>query len=365
MAEENVTDGQGITVVDTDEQIMADALKSFNDEQTPQEPATPDQPEPEVKEEEQVEEKQAEVPETPQSEPPTEVEKPTEVVETAKPETKPMYTPEEIEAEIAEHGTMAHLDSSRLSAEGKLIQASVQRGLTPKLQEAAELRKRFDELVKEKTEIETQRMKEANERKYQEDIEIHGQEMAEVLKTVRDYKTEVDSIKKEREIERQQYARESQRIAAEKFEQAFIDKAPAYGIPVNEEWKEIVLSRVWSENQRREFNGQPFISIEDGLKLVSGTVNPSNIDGIKKILNANPKVLEALENEFKAKFAQKKTAGPTIVKPSGSGGAGGQVPKTAPDAFDPKKLDDPNYDFHADMMQEALKLLEEEQNKNQ
>lgn len=51
-----------------------------------------------------------------------------------------IYTPEELK-ELLRDGDFSQVDTSRLSEEGKLVMKSMQSGLTPKLQEAAELRK--------------------------------------------------------------------------------------------------------------------------------------------------------------------------------------------------------------------------------
>lgn len=62
----------------------------------------------------------------------------------AEPVVKTPYTPEEI-AEILKNDE-SKLDFDRLSPEGKLIFREHQRGITPKLQEAAEIRKKMPEL---------------------------------------------------------------------------------------------------------------------------------------------------------------------------------------------------------------------------
>jgi hypothetical protein len=345
--------GSGISGNDLEAQIMADALKEFNTQQPPTEETPQDQPATEVTEQQT---EATETTETPQPETVPEVKTP-EPAGTVTPEVKSFYTPEEIEKEISEHGDLVKLDSSRLSPEGKLIQASMQRGFTPRLQEAAELRKRFDQLVAEKTALESQRLKEENERKYQEEAEQFGEEQAKLMKEVREYRGEVAKIKQEREYERQQWAADQQKVAAEKFRSTFAEKASTYGIPQTQEWEDIVMSRVWAENQTRQLNGQDFITIDDGLKLVSGTVGISNADNIEKLLNANPKAMEALENKWKEKFAQQKSVGPTVVKSAASGSSNKIEPKASADKFDPKTMNDANYDVREDIAQEAIKEL--------
>lgn len=69
----------------------------------------------------------------------------TETTTTGEAEKPTYYTPEEIEDILASDG---ELDSKRLSPEGRLLQRSFQKGLTPKLQERSELKKRLEELEK-------------------------------------------------------------------------------------------------------------------------------------------------------------------------------------------------------------------------
>jgi len=61
---------------------------------------------------------------------------------------KQPYTPEEIR-ELLDAGDFSKIDTSRLSDEGKLLMRSMQAGLTPKLQEASEIRKQNEILQEE------------------------------------------------------------------------------------------------------------------------------------------------------------------------------------------------------------------------
>jgi hypothetical protein len=67
----------------------------------------------------------------------------TEVVEPKAP-----YTPDDVK-EIMASGSFDNVDTSRLSEEGQLVMRSMQAGLTPKLQEASELRKQQELLQDE------------------------------------------------------------------------------------------------------------------------------------------------------------------------------------------------------------------------
>jgi hypothetical protein len=63
-------------------------------------------------------------------------------------EPKSQYTPEEVKGIMAS-GEFDGIDTSRLSEEGQLVMRSMQAGLTPKLQEASELRKQQELLQEE------------------------------------------------------------------------------------------------------------------------------------------------------------------------------------------------------------------------
>lgn len=91
----------------------------------------PDDDDYEVEEEEEVEDEEYEVEE---DDTPPQKSRPTK-----------LYTPQEIKELLAD-GDFSKVDTSRLSEEGKLVMKSMQAGLTPKLQEAAELRKALQAL---------------------------------------------------------------------------------------------------------------------------------------------------------------------------------------------------------------------------
>ena len=67
-----------------------------------------------------------------------------EVVIPSKPVKKP-YTPDEIKA-ILRSGDFTGIDTSRLSEEGRAVMKAMQSGLTPKLQESAELKRELQEI---------------------------------------------------------------------------------------------------------------------------------------------------------------------------------------------------------------------------
>jgi hypothetical protein len=332
MADEVTTNTQEIENADDDSRWIAEAMKALESEDTgaeQQKEEVIENVEDQSKVEEPTEEKkeEAEPAETPQAEVRAEETKPEP--DTEKPEAKPLYTPEEIESEMRVHGDLARLDSSRLSPEGKLIQASMQRGLTPKLQRAAEIEKNYQAILQKEREAAEIRAKEEAERKFREETEQYGEEIAMTRKEMREARAEIEKIKAEREQERQIFQAEQQKVAAQQFHLTFIEKAKDYGIPNNAEFEELVMSRVLAENQTRALDNRPFISVEDGMRLVSDTIGVKDVDGLDKLLAANPKLMEALENRFKEKYSKAKSSGPTVIKSSSGGGGKSEVKPAA------------------------------------
>lgn len=346
MADDVITQTEEINDFNIDDKIFKDAMSELDKQLAPEEKKeeveseevvvegeTGDQPEVEEKEGEKAEE--AETKEKPQVEEKVE-EKKTEP-DTAKPEVKPLYTPEEIKNEMRLHGDISRLDSSRLTEEGKLIQQSIMSGLTPRLQEAAEIKKNYQALL-QKAQLEAEyRAKAEAEQKFREETEQYGEEIATTRKEMREARAEIEKIKAEREQERRIFQAEQQKIAAQQFHLTFIEKAKDYGIPNTPEFEELVMSRVLAENQTRSLNNEPFISIEDGMRVVSKTMGIQDVDGLDKLLNANPKLMEALENRFKEKYSKAKSSGPTVVKSASGSGSKNEVkpkPTTGKELFD-------------------------------
>ena len=357
MAEQNSTDISGIVNGDMSDRMFADAMKSLRPEQnaTDEKKETVDnQPKTEeIKEEVKTEEVKAE---EKKEEPQSEAAKETPPTGTEKPEVKPLYTPEEIKKEIALHGDLSKLDSSRLSEEGKLIQKSIMSGLTPKLQEAAEIKRNYEALLQREREEAGKRAREESEQKYEEEKEKYGEEIANYRKDMRELHEQFDQMKQEREAEKKQWANEQSQLIMEKFHNSFMEKAPQYGVPSTKEWEEEIQARVLAENTVRSMNGQPYITIDDAFQKVTNTIGIGDVDSLEKLLNANPKLKEAFENKFKEKYAEKKAAGPTVTKSSSSGAAGRKEMSPPDGRIDPKRLDEPGTDVADLIYEEALKL---------
>lgn len=355
MADEVITETQEIENADSDSRWIAEAMKALETTEPEAEQKTDEvveNVEDQSKVEEPAEEKkeEAEPTETPQAEVKAETPEP----DTAKPTAKPLYTPEEIKELYRLYGENVKIDSSRLDEQGKLVQSAIMSGLTPRLQRAAEIEKNYQALL-QKAQVEAeQRAKEEAERKFREETEQYGEEIATTRKEMREARAEIEKIKAEREQERRIFQAEQQKIAAQQFHLTFTEKAKDYGIPNNAEFEELVMSRVLAENQTRALDNRPFISVEDGMRLVSNTIGVKDVDGLDKLLAANPKLMEALENRFKEKYSKAKSSGPTVMK-SSSGGGGKSEVKPAATATD-KELFDKNPDEYA--LKYALSLLD-------
>ena len=354
MADEVITETKEIENADSDSKWIADAMKALESESGETETVKEEVVEPvadQSKVEEPTEEKkeEAETPPTPQAEVKAETPKP----DTAKLEAKPLYTPDEIKELYRLYGENVKIDSSRLSDEGKLTQSAIMSGLTPRLQRAAEIEKNYQALL-QKAQVEAeQRAKVDAEKKYLEEVERYGDDIANTRKETREVRVEIAKIQAEREQERHIFQAEQQKVAAQQFHLTFIEKAVGYGIPNNPEFEELVMSRVLAENQTRSLNGEPFISVEDGMRIVSKTVGVQDIDGLDKLLSANPKLMEALENRIKEKYSKAKDAGPRVMK-SASGGSGKTEVKPSAAAINKELL---NIDPNEYAIQQALALI--------
>ena len=352
MSDEVTNEPAGISeiVIDSDDKMFAYAMESLNKETTSTSEENPVENKPEDQPAE-VEEKKDESAESAAAEPQAEEKVETPAPDTVKAEAKPLYTPEEIKAELRVHGDLARLDSSRLSEEGKLIQSSIMSGLTPKLQEAAELKKNYNALLQKERELAKKNAEAEAQRKFEEEKEQYGEEMAGLFKKVRDLETAREADNAERERERQAYLAAQQQVAAQQFHMTFVEKAKDYGIPNTPEMEEMVMAKVLAENQIRAVNQEQFMSVEDGMRFVSGIIAPSDTQRLESLLAANPKLMEALRSKFGGEVTKAKPAGATVIKSSGGGSGKSEVKPTA--APHDKLLDTDPKEW---MVQQALSL---------
>ena len=108
------------------------------------------------------------------------------------------------------------------------------------------------------------------------------------------------------------------------------------------------MDRVVTENSIRQLKGEQFITAEDAMRMVSDNISKN----LKSLIDANPKLKEAIENEYKEKFSKAKPNGPTVIKSSSSGGGKSEIKPTA--AAHDKLLEK---DIDAWAIQEALANL--------
>jgi len=355
MADEVITEPAGIQeiVIDSDDKMFAYAnelLNSAQAEKKTEEKAVETKPEDQPAEVEEKKEETAEgAPAEPQVEEKAEEKKPEP--DTAKPEAKPHYTPEEIK-EIAATGDFSKFDSSRLTPGEQAAVKSMQSGLTPKLQRAAEIEKNYQALLQKERELAERNAKVEAEKKYQEDLEEHGEMVANLNKRLRELETAQEAAKAERELERQAYLASQQKIAAQEFHYTFVEKAKDYGLPNTPQMEDMVMSRTLAENQARAINGEPYISVEDGMRLVADTIDFSNPQRLEDFLAANPKLREALRSKFGQEVAKAKPVGATVIKSSSGGGSGKSEVKPTAAPHD-KLLDKDPIEW---MVQEALSM---------
>lgn len=228
----------------------------------------------------------------------------------AKPEKVP-YTEEELKSLVNdprfEKGEI-HLDTSRLRDADRAMYTEFQRGMTKKREkELAEIKAREDALQRRQAEIAAveERMRQAEaERKYREDIENLGQEEADRRK--KDAEIEARLIR----LENEKRALE-QKVLADKFKQAYVEVAPKYNLPNTQEIQDATFAYVWAQNLERQSAGLPMLTIEDGAAAIAEQFGFSSYENLEKIINANPKNREALEQKIIADYLKKKNAGPT------------------------------------------------------
>lgn len=318
MSDEMNTESSGIQEPPTDDQIYAEAMAMLHPEGEQKEEATAkDQPEEEVKEETKEEPAEAEA----EPQPEAVEEKKTETAEkTATPEAKLPYTPEEIKA-IAATGDFSKFDTSRLTPGEQAAMKSMQAGLTPKLQRAAEIEKNYQYMLKEREEQAEKRAKEEAARLFEKEKEEYGEDLANYRKEVRELREAHELSERRYKEEREAAQRTLEAMAAQQFHMTFLEKAKDFGLPTTTDWEELILAKVTSENALRAKTGEPFMSIEDAMMITAKTTIPKDTDTLEALLNANPKLREALEAKFLEKHAKKRGVGPTVPKPSGGGKA--------------------------------------------
>jgi len=233
---------------------------------------------------------------------------------------KPLYTPGEIEEILKADGT---LDSSRLDANGKLLQKSFQRGTSQKFEQAKKMREEAEaklaEFNRRQKEIEDQKV-------FQKEAEELGEEEAARRKEIREIKEEQAQLRWERDQARQ---RELSMQIGNEYHQV----APKYHIPAEQVFEDLALSFKWTKDIARAQQGQEPLTMDEGNQMVADAIGLTNFDNLKRLVNANPENAKALKSLYVNEYLQEKAKGPT-VSPSSS--ANVQTEKKLP-ADDSKK----------------------------
>ena len=262
--------------------------------------------------------------------PPTD--KPVESVspktETPAAEGKSLYTPEEIEEILKTDGT---LDSSRLDANGKLLQKSFQRGTTQKFEQA---KKMTEEAAKIRADAESKlaefnrRQKEIEDQKvFQKEAEELGEEEAARRKEIREIREEQAQLRWERDQARQ---RESSMQIQDNFRQV----APKFFVPEGQVYQDIILSSIVAGDMLRVNGGSPPRTIEESTAMFSDALGLTNVENLWKIIRANPENETAVKNYYFNEHVKSQAKGPTV---SASSAANVQTPKPPVDSIDPNK----------------------------
>lgn len=263
------------------------------------------------------------------AEKPAESASPQQTKEPPKEGEKPVYTPEEIEEILKNDGV---LDSSRLDANGRILQKSFQRGVTQKFEQAKrereELARQRAELDRTRAEFEKAR-KEAESREiYKKEVEDFGEEVAAARKRERD----TDERIRQLEMENQQ-AR--QRAAVMQIENEYRSTSPKFNIPQDQVFSDMILGSIVG-NDMRGIDGMPR-TIAESAELFANELGltDGHVDNLWRLVKSNPNNFAAIKNQIINEYNQEKAKGPT-VSPSTSANVQTKVNKPS-DVVDPSK----------------------------
>jgi hypothetical protein len=217
---------------------------------------------------------------------------------------KPLYTPEEIEQVLKADGT---LDSSRLDAQGKLVQKSFQRGTTQKFEQA---KKMLDEANRIKAEYEQAKREEENRKIFDKESDELGPEMAQERKERRELLDKVNRL--EAENQRAQNSASAMQITND-----FRKIAPNFHVPTDEVYENIVISNIIANNVMQTWKGEAPKTLEESAAITADALGFTNVDNLWKIIKANPANEEAVKKFYIDNYVKDKAKGPT-VSPSSS-----------------------------------------------
>jgi hypothetical protein len=354
MADE-VQDGNQEITGDVSERIVAEAMEALH-------PTTTDQSEVESP----TNEVKAEAAETATTEtkPETDVkdgevaEKAPEVVksEASTTDKKPMYTPEEINRLLADENAKA--DTSRMTPEVQLYYREMQRGLTQKSQRLAdEKRQLLDDIAKREKALRDKEIAE-EEKRLRAEEELLDPEHAKDRQEKRSLQREMEDWKRMVQQEKEAKEAEQRRHAAEQVDRDWTSAAPANNIPNDPEFapslQDLALSYTWAKNVGAAQQGQPLMSVSDGVKEFANIIGLTNEKNLEKIVNANPKFREAFEKKIIEGYIKKQAAGPTTIRSTS-----GSVKEMDKSDERPTKemLDDPDFNYSKKIEDDAMEML--------
>jgi flagellar biosynthesis GTPase FlhF len=240
---------------------------------------------------------------------------------------KPLYTPEEIEEILKSDGV---LDSSRLDANGKILQKSFQRGTNQKFEQAKRER---EEAVKMKMEVERiraefeQAKREAeSQRLFEKETEELGEEQARVNKRERDMAERLERLENENRQARQ-------RAATMQIEREYSQISPKFNIPQDEVFGNIILGSIVG-NDLRGADGTPR-TIAESAELFANELGltDGHVDNMWRLIKANPTNFAVIKNTIINEYNQSKAKGAT-VSPSSSANVQ-TTPQKPSDEVDP------------------------------
>lgn len=217
---------------------------------------------------------------------------------------KPLYTPEEIEEILKADG---NLDSSRLDANGKILQKSFQRGTTQKFEQAKKEREEAQKIRAEadkiRAEYEQAKRDAENKKIFDKEAEELGEERATELKNQRELVERLQRL----EYENQQV---KQREAGMQILNEYGKVSPKFHIPQDDDFTNMILGSIVG-NDFRGINGYPK-TIEESAAMFADKLGFTNVDNLWKIIKANPENETAVKNAYINEYIKDKAKGPTV-----------------------------------------------------
>lgn len=269
---------------------------------------------------------------------------------------KPMYTPEEVNRLLADDTAKA--DTSRMTPEVQIFYREMQRGLTQKSQRLAdEKRQLHDDIARREKALRDKEIAE-EEKRLRAEEELLEPEHAKDRQEKRTLQREMEDWKRMVQQEKEAKEAEQRRHAAEQVDRDWASAAPGNNIPNDPEFapslQDLALSYTWAKNVGASQQGQPLMSVSDGVKEFANIIGLTNEKNLEKIVNANPKFREAFEKKIIENYNKKQAAGPTTIRST----SGSVKEKDKSDERPSREmLNDPDFNYTKKMEDDALDLL--------